>query len=100
MWLAIVGDFNASNPSHIATNDSITHSSAALAIPVEYRWLGTEELAGPDGVSALQGFDGVWIAPASPYRSMDGALLAIRTARERRIPLLGTCGGFQHIILE
>jgi CTP synthase (UTP-ammonia lyase) len=31
---------------------------------------------------------------------MDGALLAIRTAREARIPLLGTCGGFQRIILE
>jgi CTP synthase (UTP-ammonia lyase) len=31
---------------------------------------------------------------------MDGAVAAIRLARERRIPLLGTCGGFQHIILE
>jgi CTP synthase (UTP-ammonia lyase) len=31
---------------------------------------------------------------------MDGALLAIRTAREARISLPGTCGGFQHIILE
>jgi CTP synthase (UTP-ammonia lyase) len=98
--LAIVGDFNSSNSSHIATHDAITHSSAALGIPVEYRWVGTEDLAGPDGVSRLQGFNGVWIAPASPYKSMDGALSAIRTARERRIPLLGTCGGFQHIILE
>jgi CTP synthase (UTP-ammonia lyase) len=31
---------------------------------------------------------------------MEGALSAIRLARERGIPLLGTCGGFQHIILE
>jgi CTP synthase (UTP-ammonia lyase) len=31
---------------------------------------------------------------------MSGALSAIRMARERRIPLLGTCGGFQHILLE
>jgi CTP synthase (UTP-ammonia lyase) len=31
---------------------------------------------------------------------MDGALSAIRMAREHGIPLFGTCGGFQHIILE
>ena len=98
--LAVVGDFNSSNSSHIATNDAILHSSAALGISVEPRWVGTEELIASGGENRLRGFDGVWIAPSSPYRSMDGALSAIRTARECRIPLLGTCGGFQHIILE
>ena len=36
----------------------------------------------------------------SPYANTDGALDAIRVARERRIPFLGTCGGFQHALLE
>jgi CTP synthase (UTP-ammonia lyase) len=31
---------------------------------------------------------------------MDGALLAIRHARERAVPFLGTCGGFQHAVIE
>jgi CTP synthase (UTP-ammonia lyase) len=31
---------------------------------------------------------------------MQGALLAIRHAREARIPFLGTCGGFQHAVIE
>jgi CTP synthase (UTP-ammonia lyase) len=38
--------------------------------------------------------------PASPYRSTDGALRAIRFAREQGRPFLGTCGGFQHAVLE
>jgi CTP synthase (UTP-ammonia lyase) len=38
--------------------------------------------------------------PASPYESMEGALLAIRFARERGVPFLGTCGGFQHALIE
>jgi len=38
--------------------------------------------------------------PASPYQSFDGALAAIRRARENRIAFLGTCGGYQHAILE
>jgi CTP synthase (UTP-ammonia lyase) len=31
---------------------------------------------------------------------MAGALLAIQFARENGIPFLGTCGGFQHAVLE
>jgi CTP synthase (UTP-ammonia lyase) len=31
---------------------------------------------------------------------MDGALAAIRYARQKRVPFLGTCGGFQHALLE
>jgi CTP synthase (UTP-ammonia lyase) len=62
-------------------------------------WVGTEEVASR-GTRALEGFDCLLIAPASPYRSTDGALEAIRHARTSDIPLLGTCGGFQHIVLE
>jgi len=98
--IAVIGDFKSGNQSHAATNDAIGHCSAALGLPVQHGWIGTEQLTRPDGISLLAGVGGLWIAPASPYQSMEGALLAIRTARERRIPLLGTCGGFQHIILE
>jgi CTP synthase (UTP-ammonia lyase) len=31
---------------------------------------------------------------------MTGALAAIRHARERRLPFLGTCAGFQHAVVE
>jgi CTP synthase (UTP-ammonia lyase) len=31
---------------------------------------------------------------------MDGALAAIRYAREQQRPFLGTCGGFQHALIE
>ncbi len=76
------------------------HSAAALGLSVEPRWIDTAELARPGGLKRLAEFRGIWIGPGSPYANMDGALLAIRLARERGIPVLGTCGGFQHIILE
>jgi CTP synthase (UTP-ammonia lyase) len=98
--LAIVADFNPGSRSHGATNDAIAHSAGALGLEIDPRWVSTEELSRPDGASRLGGFDGIWVGPGSPYVSMDGALSAIRMAREMGIPLLGTCGGFQHIILE
>jgi CTP synthase (UTP-ammonia lyase) len=49
---------------------------------------------------ALEGYDGLIVAPGSPYRSQQGALAAIEYARVHDLPLLGTCGGFQHVVLE
>jgi CTP synthase (UTP-ammonia lyase) len=98
--IAIIGDYNAEYQSHIATSGAVRHSSAALGLAVECSWVSTEHLARPEGPKRLAEFGGFWIAPGSPYKSMNGALSAIRVAREQRIPLLGTCGGFQHIILE
>ena len=48
----------------------------------------------------LKDATGVWCAPGSPYENTAGALLAIRHARLTRKALLGTCGGFQHALME
>jgi CTP synthase (UTP-ammonia lyase) len=98
--LAIIGDFNPNNRSHAATNEAIRHCAAGAKVDIEPHWLGTEDVAAPGGLSRLRDFSGLWIAPASPYKNMAGALAAIRFAREGDIPLLGTCGGFQHLLLE
>ena len=57
----------------------------------------TEEIV---AATRVFGFSGLWCVPTSPYRSMEGALLAIRYARESGVPFLGTCGGFQHAVIE
>lgn len=98
--LAIVADFNSASRSHQATNEAIAHCAAACGLKVEAQWIATVELGHPGGFKKLHGVRGIWIGPGSPYASMEGALLAIRMAREQGIPLFGTCGGFQHIILE
>ena len=98
--IAIVADFNSASRSHIATNDALAHSAKALGLNLEPTWVPTSDLADENTSKRLAGFAGLWIGPGSPYANMDGALSAIRLARERKIPLLGTCGGFQHIIIE
>jgi CTP synthase (UTP-ammonia lyase) len=92
--VAIIGDFDPDNPTHLATNRGIEHAAAALDVQLEAVWLATAE---PHDLGRFQGF---LCSPGSPYRSQEGALAAIRYARERNIPFIGTCGGFQHLILE
>jgi CTP synthase (UTP-ammonia lyase) len=48
----------------------------------------------------LANYQALWTVPASPYASMQGALNGIRFAREHQVPFLGTCDGFQHMIIE
>jgi len=81
--VGIVGDFNALNQTHLATNRALE----SVALPFE--WIATTDVDG-DAEERLEGYDGIWIAPASPYLGMDGALRAIRYARERGVPLVGT----------
>jgi CTP synthase (UTP-ammonia lyase) len=81
--IAIVGDFNPRNKTHVATSEALTH----VGLPFE--WVDTDRV-GPDPASRLAAYAGLWIAPASPYRDMEGALRAVRYARERGVPLVGT----------
>ena len=88
--IAVIGDFKPANASHLATNQSLQHAAGALGRVVETSWLPTPSLEAADGLQELAGFDGFWIAPGSPYDSMEGALQAIRWVREHDCPCIGT----------
>lgn len=94
--IGIVGDFDAARPTHVATEAAVAHAAGALGVEVQPVWLATDGLLD----APLQDYAGFLVAPGSPYRCVDGALRAIAYARACAKPLLGTCGGFQHVVLE
>ncbi len=95
--IGIIGDRDPSVIAHQATGPALRLAARELGFGVAHEWLGTETITSP---ARLARFDGLWAVPATPYRSTEGALLAIRHARAQRVPFLGTCGGFQHAVLE
>jgi CTP synthase (UTP-ammonia lyase) len=80
--IGVVGDFKSGNVTHETLNASLDHGGARA------EWIPTDAVPPPRVLG--ERYDGLWIAPASPYRSMDGALAAITSARERGMPLVGT----------
>jgi CTP synthase (UTP-ammonia lyase) len=90
--ITVVGDYDDRNATHRATSEELA------AAGVEHEWLPTGAVGDP--ARSLAAADGVWISPSSPYADMEGALAAIRHARETGLPVLGTCGGFQHMLIE
>lgn len=94
--IALIGEYDPEFPPHRATYAACTHSARQLGVAVMAEWTSTADVT----ISELRGFSGLWILPGSPYKSLNNTLDAIRYAREERVPCFGTCGGFQHVILE
>ncbi len=92
--IAVVGDYQPDAVAHRALPEALKLSAAALGVEVVPTWIAT------DKVGLLGRFAGIWVAPGSPFVSFDGALAAIRFARESCTPFFGTCGGFQHAVIE
>ncbi|MEV3927633.1 CTP synthase C-terminal region-related (seleno)protein [Actinomadura coerulea] len=96
--VAVIGDRDPKFPPHLATDDALRHAAALLGIEVDVRWLATEPLE--SDMAEVKAADVLWCAPGSPYRSLLGALAALRHGREHGVPTLGTCGGCQHMVIE
>jgi len=89
--IIVVGDRDTS----LLTHRELDAAIARMPMTVHARWAGTDRIASLD-----DDVDGVWLAPGTPYRD-DGAVFELlRDVREREIPFLGTCGGFQYALVE
>jgi len=96
--LALVGDRSDEVIAHRAIPRALELAGAAAGAEVTWTWVHTTAIR--RAAADLRDCDAVWAVPATPYANMAGALDAIRFARETGRPFLGTCGGFQHALIE
>ena len=94
--IAILGEYTPAFAPHTATTAALAHSRARLGVAIGAEWVSTAAI----DQALFERFDALWVAPGSPYKDLDQTLWAIREARERGMPCLGTCAGFQHMVLE
>lgn len=84
--LAIVGDYNPEFISHPATGKAVQLAADSLDLSVAFDWVPTTAAT----EQSLASYDAVWASAGSPYKSLEGMLRAIRYARERGKPFVGT----------
>jgi CTP synthase (UTP-ammonia lyase) len=92
--IALVGDYKETQKAHQAIPRVLAAAPEASAEGV---WVPTDSIANGNSLSE---FDGIWCVPGMPYQDAEGALRAIRRARESRTPFLGTSAGFQYALIE
>ncbi|MBI4363130.1 MAG: CTP synthase [Euryarchaeota archaeon] len=99
--IAMAGKYVENTDSYISLNEALKHAAASLGARVEIRYVDTEQFEeNPEAVENLRGARGVLVPGGFGSRGTEGKLLAIRYARERRLPYLGLCFGFQLATIE
>ena len=92
--MAILGDFDAGMHTHAPMLAALRQAAGTRHL--DAAWVRTDQF----DVESLGSYDGLLLAPGSPYADFANVLRAIQRARRGRVPFLGICGGFQHVLIE
>jgi CTP synthase len=99
--VAMCGKYAKLADSYISINEALKHAGAALQTNVTIDWIETETFEeNSSKLEILNVYDGIIVPPGFGVRGTEGKILAIGYAREKNIPFLGICFGFQMAIVD
>jgi len=81
---------------YMSIKEALKHAGRALSTEVVITWLDAERYE----PAQLADFDGVLVPGGFGKRGIEGKIAAIRWAREKNVPFLGLCLGFQLAVVE
>jgi len=97
--IALVGKYVELKDAYISINEALYHAGMFHDAAVEIVRIDSETIE-EHGVRALDGVDGILVAPGFGARGVKGKLRAIQYTREKGIPFLGICFGMQLACVE
>lgn len=97
--VAMVGKYVDLLDAYKSLNESLEHAGIHTKTKVKIRHINAEDLE-EKGLSLLDGVDGVLVPGGFGSRGLEGKLMAVRHARENKIPYLGICLGMQSVVIE
>jgi len=99
--IALCGKYAELADSYVSVNEALKHAGGACDARVEIDWIETEAFENnPANCSILSRFDGVLVPGGFGSRGTEGKIAALDYAREKNIPTLGICFGFQMAVIE
>ncbi len=91
--IAMVGKYVTLTDSYVSVNHALKHAGASIGKNVSIEWIDSETLDG--NVEKLGNFDGILVPGGFGTRGSEGIIKTANFAREKNIPYLGICFGFQ-----
>ncbi len=86
--------------SYKSLHESLVHGGLANSAAVEIKYVDSEKLNQKNIKSELGNVDGILVPGGFGTRGVDGKILAIQFAREKKIPFFGICFGMQLAAIE
>ena len=96
--IAMVGKYVTLADSYVSVNHALNHAGASIGKNVSIEWIDSETFNG--NMDKLDGFDGILVPGGFGTRGSEGIIKTANYAREKNIPYLGICFGFQLAAVE
>jgi CTP synthase len=98
--IALVGKYVELPDAYKSINESFIHAGAANECEVKVTYIHSEFLTEENVASKLSGYQGILVAPGFGNRGIEGKVLAVKYARENKVPFFGICLGMQISVIE
>lgn len=99
--IALVGKYVELPDAYKSIVESFIHAGAETETKVKLKWVSSEDLDSNEDVKKyLENMDGILVAPGFGDRGIEGKVLAVKYARENKIPFFGICLGMQVAVVE
>ena len=98
--IGITGKYTALRDSYASIIKALEHAGTSLGVKVHLKWIDTTELNELTVEQELAEVQGIIVPGAFGSRGAEGKIKCIRYAREKKIPYLGLCYGFQMALVE
>jgi CTP synthase len=99
--IGLVGKYVELRDAYKSIIESFIHAGAENECKVNIKWIQSESFIDYEHVvAALRNLDGILVAPGFGERGLEGKIMAVRYARENKIPFFGICLGMQCAVVE
>jgi CTP synthase len=99
--IAVVGKYTELRDAYLSHIEAFHHCQGRLGCAVHLQWYDAEDLPrNPAALARLERSDGLLVPGGFGARGVDGKMVAIQIARDRGMPFLGVCYGFQMAAVE
>ncbi len=97
--IAMVGKYMELLDAYKSLNEALMHAGIHTRTRVNIHYINAEDLEAK-GLDLIRGADGILVPGGFGERGMEGKLMAVRYARENKVPYLGICLGMQSVVIE
>ena len=98
--IAIVGKYVRLEDSYLSVAESLRHGGFANSVKVKIGYVDSEKITEKNVKEILGEYQGILVPGGFGNRGIDGKIIAIKYARENKIPFLGICLGMQMAVVE
>lgn len=98
--IGLVGKYVGLHDAYLSVAEALRHGGFYHGVEAEIHWIDSEEITQENCRQKLLGLDGILVPGGFGSRGIEGMILAVKEARERKLPFLGICLGMQAAVIE